>query len=331
MSNFELPKHLDTSDEWIVSHTGIRNRHLAADDQATSDLAVEAARKALHRVHMLSTEIDMIVVATATPDFVGFPATACIVQDKLGAANAAAMDLVAGCTGFIYGLETARGFVASGFARNILLIGAELLTRHIDWQDRNTCVLFGDGAGAAVISAEEGEQPLGVLDTYIRAEGSGARLLERTAGGSRFPFQSGITSQSDAYLKMEGRGVYNFAVRVIVETIQVLLERGGIAVDQLKYIVPHQANVRIIEAAAKRAKIPVEKFYVNIQEFANTSAATIPIALAELQGKHLLEPGDLVLTVGFGAGLTYGGNLLRWTAPVERAGAPATATAARAG
>ena len=314
MSNAELPKHLDTSDEWIVSHTGIRNRHLAADDQSTSDLAVEAARKALHRAQMPSTEIDVIVVATATPDFVGFPATACIVQDKLGASNAAAMDLTAGCTGFIYGLETARGFVASGFARNVLLIGAEVLTRHIDWQDRNTCVLFGDGAGAVVVSAEEGTKPTGVLATHIRADGSGARLLERTAGGSRYPFQSGVTAQSDTYLKMDGRQVYNFAVKVIVETIQILLEKGRLTVDQIKYIVPHQANVRIIEAAAKRARIPLEKFYINIQEFANTSAATIPIALAEMQGKHLLNPGDLILTVGFGAGLTYGGNLLRWSA-----------------
>jgi 3-oxoacyl-[acyl-carrier-protein] synthase-3 len=319
MSNTELPKHLDSSDEWIVSHTGIRNRHLAADDQATSDLAVEAALKALHRTQMQPAELDMIVVATATPDFVGFPSTACIVQDKLGAGNAAAMDLTAGCTGFIYGLETARSLVLSGFARNVLLIGAETLTRHIDWQDRNTCVLFGDGAGAVVVSAEEGAQPTGVLATYIRADGSGARLLERTAGGSRFPFQSGVTAQSDTYLKMEGQQVYNFAVRVIVETIRILLEKGRLTVDQIKYIVPHQANVRIIEAAAKRSRIPLEKFYINIQEFANTSAATIPIALAEMQGKHLLEPGDLVLTVGFGAGLTYGGNLLRWTAAAKGA------------
>jgi 3-oxoacyl-[acyl-carrier-protein] synthase-3 len=314
MSNDELPKHLDTSDEWIVSHTGIRNRHLAAEDQATSDLAVEAARKALHRAQMQPEEIDLVLVATATPDFVGFPATASIVQDKLGAANAGAMDIVAGCTGFIYGLETAKGFITSGSARNVLLIGAEILTRHIDWQDRNTCVLFGDGAGAAVVSAQEGPEATGVLSTHLRSVGSGARMLERTAGGSRFPFRSGVTPQSETYLKMEGRPVYNFAVRVIVDTIQLLLEKGGLSMEQLKYIIPHQANVRIIEAAAKRAHIPLEKFYINIQEFANTSAATIPIALAELQGKHMLEPGDLLLTVGFGAGLTYGGNLLRWTA-----------------
>jgi 3-oxoacyl-[acyl-carrier-protein] synthase-3 len=318
LSNDELPKDLDTSDEWIVSHTGIRYRHLAAEDQAASDLAVEASRKALHRGAIEPDEIDLILMATATPDFVGFPATACIVQDKLGARNAAAMDITAGCTGFIYGLETARGFIASGFSRNVLLIGAEVLSRHIDWQDRDTCVLFGDGAGAVVVGADASAKPTGVLDSYIRSDGSGARLLERTAGGSRFPFLPGNTPPRDLYLKMEGRQVYNFAVRVIVETIQLLLERNKLSVEQIRYIIPHQANLRIIEAAAKRAKIPIEKFYINIQEFANTSAATIPIALAEMQGKHMLEPGDLLLTVGFGAGLTYGGNLIRWTAPLLR-------------
>jgi 3-oxoacyl-[acyl-carrier-protein] synthase-3 len=317
LSNDELPKELDTSDEWIVSHTGIRYRHLAAEDQAASDLAVEASRKALHRGEIQPEEIDLILMATATPDFVGFPATACIVQDKLGARNAAAMDITAGCTGFIYGLETARGFIVSGFARKVLLVGAEVFSRHIDWQDRNTCVLFGDGAGAVIVEADATAQPTGVLDSYIRSDGSGARLLERTAGGSRFPFIPGNTPPRDVYLKMEGRQVYNFAVRVIVETIQLLLERNRLSVEQIRYIVPHQANLRIIEAAAKRAKIPIEKFYINIQEFANTSAATIPIALAEMQGKHMLEPGALLLTVGFGAGLTYGGNLIRWTAPLH--------------
>jgi len=312
VSNDEIAKMVDTSDEWIVSHTGIRFRHMAAEDQAASDLALEASRKALHRAGVSPEELDMVLVATATPDFVGFPATACIVQDKLGASNAAAMDLVAGCTGFIYGLETAKGFIVSGFARNVLLIGAEVLTRHVNWQDRDTCVLFGDGAGAAVIRAEEGGAPRGILDSYIRARGSGARLLERTAGGSRFPFRPGVTDPADFFLKMEGRPVYNFAVSVLVETIDKLLERNGLDIEQIRFIIPHQANLRIIEAAGKRRKIPLEKFYMNIHEFANTSAATVPMALSELLGKHKLEPGDNLMTIGFGAGLTYGGNLLRW-------------------
>ncbi len=312
MSNHEFEKYLDTSDEWIVSHTGIRYRHIAAENQAASDLATESARKALHRAEIDPGELDIILVATATPDFPGFPATACIVQDNLGAGNAAAMDIVAGCTGFIYGLETAKGYIVSGFARNVLLIGTEVLSRHINWQDRNTCVLFGDGSGAALLSAEEGAEPRGVLYTYIRSRGWGARLLERTAGGSRFPFTPGETNPDDFFLKMDGRKVYNFAVSSLVETIEHLLEHHDLSIDQIKYIIPHQANLRIIEAAAKRKKIPLDKFYVNIEEFANTSAATIPIALAELQGKHTLQEGDMLLVIGFGAGLTYGGNLIRW-------------------
>jgi 3-oxoacyl-[acyl-carrier-protein] synthase-3 len=312
MSNHEFEEYLDTSDEWIVSHTGIRYRHIAAEDQAASDLATEAAKKALHRAEIEAEELDMILLATATPDFVGFPATACIVQDNLGAKNAAAMDMVAGCTGFIYGLETAKGFIASGFAKKVLLIGSEVLSRHIDWQDRNTCVLFGDGAGAAVICGEEGPEERGVLYTYIRSQGQGARLLERTAGGSRFPFKQGVTDPTDLFLKMDGRKVYKFAVSSLVETIEHLLEYHSMSVEDIKYIIPHQANLRIIEAAAKRKKIPLDRFYVNIQEFANTSAATIPIALAELQGKHMLQEGDLLMAIGFGAELTYGGNLIRW-------------------
>ncbi|UCF95934.1 MAG: ketoacyl-ACP synthase III [Spirochaetaceae bacterium] len=312
MSNHEFEEYLDTSDEWIVSHTGIRYRHIAADDQAASDLATEAAKKALHRAEIDPAELDMILLATATPDFVGFPGTACIVQDNLGAKNAAAMDLVAGCTGFIYGLETAKGFISSGFAKKVLLIGAEVLSRHVNWQDRNTCVLFGDGAGAAILCADEGPAERGVLYSYIRSLGSGARLLERTAGGSRFPYKQGETDPNDLLLKMDGRKVYNFAVSSLVETIDHLLDYHDLSVDDIKYIIPHQANLRIIEAAAKRKKIPLDRFYVNIQEFANTSAATIPIALAELQGKHMLQEGDLLIAIGFGAGLTYGGNLIRW-------------------
>jgi 3-oxoacyl-[acyl-carrier-protein] synthase-3 len=312
MSNHEFEEYLDTSDEWIVSHTGIRYRHIAADDQAASDLATEAAKKALHRAEIEPGELDLILLATATPDFVGFPATACIVQDNLGAEKAAAMDLVAGCTGFIYGLETAKGFINSGFAEKILLIGAEVLSRHINWQDRNTCVLFGDGAGAAVICAEEKPEERGVLYSYIRSQGAGARLLERTVGGSRFPYKDGETDPDDLFLKMDGRKVYKFAVSSLVETIDHLLEYHDLSIDDIKYIIPHQANLRIIEAAAKRKKIPIERFYLNIQEFANTSAATIPIALAELQGKHMLTEGDLLIAIGFGAGLTYGGNLIRW-------------------
>ena len=312
MANEEFSQFIDTSDEWIYSHTGIRFRHIASEDQATSDLAIEACKVALERANLSPEDVDVILIATATSDFNGFPATACIVQDHLRARKAASMDIIAGCTGFIYGLETARSYIVSGFAKNVLLCGAEVLTKVTDWEDRNTCVLFGDGAGAAVISADANTDNRGFLYSYMRTEGSGARLLERTAGGSRYPMVPHKTDPKDFFLKMDGRKVYNFAVRVIIESIKNILEHNNLELDQIKYIVPHQANIRIIEAASKRSKIPLDKFYINIEEYANTSAATIPIALNEMYEKKLLQEGDFILTVGFGAGLTYGGNLVRW-------------------
>ncbi len=312
MANDEFSAFVDTSDEWIRSHTGIGFRHVAESSLATSDLAVMACQKVLQKTAFKAEDIDLVLVATATPDFVGFPSVACIVQDKIGAKNAAAMDVGAGCTGFIYALETAKSFILSGSAKNVLVTGAETLTRVINWQDRNTCVLFGDGAGSALVSAEEGNGNRGILKSMLRADGSGARLLERTVGGSRFPFTEGTTDLSGTCLKMDGRQVYNFAVKVVSEGIVEMMEANHLGQDDLAWIVPHQANVRIIEAAARRSKIPMEKFFMNIEEYANTSAASIPIALSEMCAKGLLKKGDLLLTFGFGAGLTYGGNLIRW-------------------
>ena len=312
MANEELAKLVDTSDEWIRSHTGIGNRHIADASVATSDLAYEACRKVLDRTGFPPEKVDLILVATATPDFVGFPSVACIVQNKLGAVNAAAMDVGAGCTGFIYALETARNFVMGGGAKNVLVTGAEILTRIIDWKDRNTCVLFGDGAGAVLVTADSAQGDRGIITSVLRAEGSGASLLQRAVGGTRTPFVEGETQLQETYLKMDGRQVYNFAARVVSEGIVEMLEANHICQNDIAWIVPHQANVRIIEAAAKRSKIPLEKFFVNIEEYANTSAASIPIALSEMSAKGLLNKGDLILTFGFGAGLTYGGNLIRW-------------------
>ena len=308
MANDEFAEYLDTSDEWIRSHTGIGFRHVAADDEAASDLGLAAARQAVERAEIDPSDVDMVLCATASGDHVGFPSTACLIQDQLGAKNAAAMDLIVGCTGFVYGLETAKGLIAGGSAKHIVLVGSEVLTRIMDWSDRNTCVLFGDGAGAAVIA--ESQNGRGVLDSYLRSDGSGAMALARKSGGTRAPFRDGAAA--DTYIQMEGRAVYNFAVQVIVDTIQTILDRNQLSIDQVKYIVPHQANVRIIEAAAKRCEIPIDKFYMNIEEYANTSAATIPIALNDLYEMDRLEKGDLLVTVGFGAGLTFGGNLLRW-------------------
>jgi 3-oxoacyl-[acyl-carrier-protein] synthase III len=312
MENHEFSTFLDTSDEWIRSHTGIGSRHIAEPSLATSDLAFEAAEKVLKRCAVGAESIDLILVATATPDFLGFPSVACIVQDRLGAKNAAAMDVGAGCTGFIYALETARNFIHGGGARRILVIGAEILSRITNWQDRNTCVLFGDGAGAALVQADESDGTRGILKSMLRADGSGSRLLERTAGGTRFPFTDGVVDLTGGCLPMDGRQVYNFAVKVVSEGIVELMEENRLSLDDIAWIVPHQANVRIIEAAAKRSKIPIEKFFMNIEEYANTSAASIPIAMSEMCAKGLLKPGDLILTFGFGAGLTYGGNIIRW-------------------
>jgi len=310
LGNEELAKSIDTTDEWIVSHTGIRNRHIGSPEEATSDLAVKACLEALRSVDFEPERIDMIIAATATGDYPGFPAVACMVQDRLKAKRAAAFDLNAGCTGFVYGMEIARGMIASGAAKAILVVGAEMLSRITDWTDRDTCVLFGDGAGAALITELEGNS--GILKSILRADGRGADYLKRTAGGSRFPYREGITKARDFAISMDGRKVYNFAVGANCDLLELLFAQTGLTADDIAWIVPHQANVRIIQAAAKRLSIPEEKYYINIDEYANTSAASIPIALHEMVGKGLLRKGGLVITIGFGAGLTYGCNLIRW-------------------
>jgi 3-oxoacyl-[acyl-carrier-protein] synthase-3 len=253
----------------------------------------------------------MVIAATSTPDYNPFPATACVIQDRLGCARAGAFDLQAGCTGFVYSLEVARGFLATGTARKVLVVGTEKLSSITNWEDRSTCVLFGDGAGAALLDAdaEDGHQ---ILSSSLRSDGGGDTALIRELGGSRAPFDPERHSVPETMLTMDGRRVYLFAVDAIVRTIKSLCLDGGVSVAELAWIVPHQANLRIIEAAAKRLKYPVERFYTNLDRFANTSAASIPIAMEEMEARELLNKGDLVLTVGFGAGLTYGGNLIRW-------------------
>jgi 3-oxoacyl-[acyl-carrier-protein] synthase-3 len=311
ISNEELAQNLDTSHEWIVSHTGIHFRHIARADQATSDLAIIAAQRAMEKAGVTPDELDLIICGTASPDHPGFPSTACIIQDSIQAHNSGAVDLLAACTSFVYGLETARTFIETNSASHILVIGAETMSTITNWNDRD-CVLFGDGAGAAVVSANTDDTESSIIYSRLRAEGSGAEHLKREAGGSRSTFKIGLTQEDELYLKMNGRKVYTFAVRVIVDTLLHLLEQNNLTFDDIDYIVPHQANIRIIEAAAKRMGISVDKFYMNISEYANTSAASIPIALNEMEGKGLLKRGDKILTVGFGGGLTYGGNYLIW-------------------
>ncbi|GHU92392.1 3-oxoacyl-[acyl-carrier-protein] synthase 3 [Spirochaetia bacterium] len=323
VTNDDLAARIDTNDEWIRSHTGIGARHIADEDTACSDLALEAGKQALAMAGASALSLDFIIVATVTPDFCGCPSTACIVQDRIGAKNAAAMDISAGCTGFIYGLETAAGLLSLRRDRKrALVIGSEVLTKVTDWNDRSTCILFGDGAGAAVIektdSPSAGPGKRGLLRTILCADGSGADSLIIRRGGTRNPWKAGETHTIPPHLEMDGHAVYNFAVKAVTETINNLLAEEGAAtgaevtVDDLAWIVPHQANARIVQAAGKRLGIPEEKFFLNIEEYANTSAASIPLALDEMNRGGKLHKGDLILTVGFGAGLTYGGNLIVW-------------------
>jgi 3-oxoacyl-[acyl-carrier-protein] synthase-3 len=306
MENHELSGLVDTSDEWIYSHTGIRRRRIAADHQATSDLAVLAGEQALIRAGLPAENLDLVLVATSTPDYLGFPSTASLVQHGLGASKAGAFDISAACTGFVYALETARAFIVAGTARHVLVIGAETFSRIVNWKDRNTCILFGDGAGAVLLGHSD---DAGFYPSYLRSEGEGGSSLLRPTGGTRVPKSTGPDS---SFVAMDGRAVYAFAIRVIKDSILEVLARNGRRLDEVKWIVPHQANVRIVDSAAKRLELPLDRFYLNMEDYANTSGATIPLALAEMDAKGLLSRGDLVLTVGFGAGLSYGANLFTW-------------------
>jgi 3-oxoacyl-[acyl-carrier-protein] synthase-3 len=310
MTNDELSTLVDTSDEWIESHTGIKERRIAADDQATSDLAIEAARRALDRAGVSADEVDQILLATSTPDFLGFPATASLVQHALGASRAGAQDVYAACTGFVYALETARAYIAAGTARYVLVIGAEVFSRIIDWTDRNTCILFGDGAAAALVGpSPEGLSEPWFVPSLLRSDGSGAAALLRPAGGTRKPQPD---TPRELAVAMDGRRVYSFAITVVKDIILDILGRHGLTLDDVDWVVPHQANVRIVASAAQRLGLPLDRFYLNIDRFANTSGASIPLALAEMDERGLLRRGQLIVTVGFGAGLSWGANLFRW-------------------
>ncbi len=299
LSNDDLAKTLDTSDDWIFSHTGIRYRYIAAEDETTSDLAVRACQQALARAGKSPDEVDMILVATGSPDYPGFPSCASLVQDKLGCGHAGAMDVVAACSGFVYAMETARSFLLSGTSQLVLVVGAEVFSRIVDWSDRSTCVLFGDGAGAVLVGSDASLPEGSFPPSLLSSDGSGATALTSCTATSPF-------------VHMEGRRVYNFAVQVLKDLILEILEKNRLTIEEIQWIVPHQANLRIIEASAKRLGVPSEKFYMNIQEYANTSGASIPLALAEMDQKGLLQRGSWILTVGFGAGLTAGANLFRW-------------------
>ena len=312
VTNDELARTVDTSDEWIVSHTGIRERRIASCAQAASDLGVEAGRMALELRGIAPDQIDLLVCATSTPDYLTFPSTACMIEHRLGCGGAGAFDLQAGCTGFVYALETARAAVISGGARTVLVVGTEVLSKITNWNDRNTCVLLGDGAGAAVVEDADTNGGHVVRFSWLRSNGGGGEALIRPGGGTRTPFVDGSHTAEDLMLSMNGKAVYLFAVDAIVQAVGAVCERAGIAQEEVDWIVPHQANARIIEAATKRLRLPLDRFYLNLDRYANTSAASIPIALAEMEARKLLRPGHRIVTIGFGAGLTYGANYLVW-------------------
>ena len=311
-SNDQIAAIVDTTDEWIRSHTGIGARHIAPDGIMTSDLALGAAKSALEKAGVAPEEIDYIAVATASPDYFGFPATACIVQDKLGASKAAAFDVVAGCTGFIYALDTVSAMLEARKARYGLVIGAETLSRIADWADRSTCVLFGDGSGCALLENSQADTDRGLKASILGADGGGALDLYLAQGMRDKTNGRGEPYPDFPKIVMNGKNVYTFAVRVITKLIGDLLEKSGIPLEEFRWIVPHQANLRIVQAAAKRFGLPEDRFFLNIQEYANTSAASVPIALNEIAEKSLVQAGDPVMLLGFGAGLTFGGSVLRF-------------------
>ena len=313
VTNKDLESVVETTDEWIVSRTGISERRIADPEQATSDLSYMAALGALRQARLRPEELDAIIVCTVTPDMV-FPATACIIQARLGAHRAAAFDLGAACTGFVYGLQLAKQAIEAGSWRHVLVVGAETLSRIVDWKDRNTCVLFGDGAGAAVISAD-GPGPR-ILGVHLGADGSDGHVLTLPAGGSRLPASLDTVNTRQHFVHMNGQEVYKFAVRIVDEACSRLLDKLGLSYADVDYYIPHQANVRIIEGFAKRMKLPLGKIAINLDKYGNMSSASIPVLLHQYSERF--QPGDKVMLVGFGGGLTWGSCLLEWRVADEQ-------------
>jgi len=310
LTNADLERMVDTTDEWITTRTGIRERHVVAEDEALSDLVVRAGRAALADAGVAAEEVDLFILATATPEQ-PIPASSAIVQPKLGLVNATCFDLSAACSGFVYALNVARQFIATGEAHKVLVVGGECLTRYVDWTDRATCVLFGDGAGAVVLEpAPAGE---GILQIEWRTNGNYADLISMPGGGSRIPPNSHeAIDQGLPFIKMRGNETFKVAVRALTEISQEIMARAGIGPEDVSLFVPHQANIRILKAVGKRLRLPDEKIYVNVHRIGNTSAASIPLALADAVAEGRLRRGDLLLISGFGGGLTWASTLIRF-------------------
>ena len=309
LTNADLEKMVDTNNEWIVARTGIEERRIAADHESTSDMAAAAARRAMEMADVSAEQIDLIVVGTITGDY-PWPATACVVQAKIGAKNAFAYDLSAACSGFIYALSCANDFICSGHGKRALVIGAETLSRSIDWTDRNTCVLFGDGAGAVILEA--GDDDAGVLSCHLHSDGNYLELLYQPGFGAKYPASAAGMEAKLQFLKMQGNEVFKVAVRSLTEVSIEALEAHGYTTSDVALFVPHQANRRILEATAKRLGLTDEQTYINVHKYGNTSGATIPVALDEANRAGMLKSGDLILSAAFGGGFTWASALLRW-------------------
>lgn len=309
LTNFDLEKMVDTSDEWITTRTGIKERRIAGEGEYTSTFATRAAERALEMAGIKADELDLVIVGTVTPDF-PFPATSCLVQNNIKAVNAAAFDVTAACSGFLYGLSVAEKFIRTGTVKKALVIGAEVLSRIIDWSDRNTCLLFGDGAGAVVVEACEGDN--GVLSTHIHSDGSFWELLYLPACGSRNPATQKAVDDKLVYLTMQGNEVFKLAVRAMGEVAHEALAASGMTPADIDLFIPHQANRRIIDAIGKRLGLAEDRVFVNLDRYGNTSAASIPIALDEANRSSRIKEGDIVLFDAFGGGLTWGAALMRW-------------------
>lgn len=309
VSNEEIARRVETTDEWIASRTGIRERRVTRPEEASSDLALVACRQALEDAQIDPADLDLVLCATATGDYI-WPATACVLQNALGAKRAGAFDLSAACSGFCYGLAAATGFIQSGMMDKILVVGVDTLTKHLNWDDRSTCILFGDGAGAAVLTPCAPDE--GVLSSVLRADGSGLKSVWLPAGGTRSPITAETLENGQNRLQMQGKEVYKFAVETVPDVIQEALDKACLKPCDVSLLVMHQANIRILESAAKRFGISMDRVAVNVDRYGNTSAASVPIALCESAERKRLKRGDIVVTVGFGAGLTWGANVIRW-------------------
>lgn len=311
ITNHDIAKTVDTSDEWVYTRSGIKERRIAKSEEAASDMALISAKKAIENAKLKPEDIDLVIVTTVTPDMM-FPSTACILQAKLGIRNnIPCFDIEAACSGFVYGVEVASKMMKSGYYKNALVVSSEKLSGILDWQDRNTCVLFGDGSGAVVLSTSE-EKDVGILDTVLGADGSDTATLKLPAGGSLMPASKETVENRQHFIQMNGREVFKHAVKIMGEKSFEVIERYGITPNEISLLIPHQANTRIIESVAKRLKLPMEKVFVNIEKYGNTSSASIPIALDEALKAGKIKKGDYILFVAFGAGLTWGATLVKW-------------------